>query len=209
MKLIWILIFYFFNYSLNASYEYIKKDETKLITERYAYIETSEFSGYSTIHIKATVKNGYFQSKDLYYGKSNEKYSYYDSYNLNSQIYYDSSEYGNYYGPNYDYYTMHFYLSIESKYKYFYFAFPDYEGNNIEIFCTTSGISVGVTWAIVLGVIVFIIILLLIFRYFKKRRIANDPYPIEITQPNLGYTPPPETYLNPVQPPSYPPEMVY
>ena len=92
---------------------------------------------------------------------------------------------------------MHFYLSIESKYNYYYFAFPDYEGNNIEIFCTTSGISV------------FIIILLLIFRYFKKRRIANDPYPIEITQPNLGYTPPPETYLNPVQPPSYPPEMVY
>ena len=209
MRLIWILIFYFFNYSLNASYDYIKKDETKSITERYAYIETSEFSGYSTIHIKATVKNGYFQSKDLYYGKSNEKYSYHDSYNLNSQLIYDSSEYGHYYGPNYDYYTMYFYLSIESKYKYYYFAFPDYEGNNIEIFCTTSGISVGVTWAIVLGVIVFIIILLLIFRYFKKRRIANDPYPIEITQPNLGYTPPPETYLNPVQPPSYPPEMVY
>ena len=209
MRLIWFLTFFFFKYSLNASYEYIKKDETKLINERYAYIETSEFSGYSTIHIKATVKNGYFQSNELFYGKSNEKFTYYDSYDLTHQISSDSTEYGYYYGPHYDYYTMHFYLSIESKYDYYYFSFPDYKGDNIEIFCTTSGISVGVTWAIVIGIIVFIIIILLIFRYFKRRRIANDPYPIEITQPNIGYTPPPETYLNPVQPPSYPPEMVY
>ena len=189
MRLKWILFFYFFNYSSNYYFEYVKREETTYITDKFAYINASEFSGYSTIYIKATVRNGYFLETNLFYGQKEEKTIDSDLSDIYNIISYDSTERGDYNGQNYEYYTINYYVPLRSGYNYYYFHFPVYYGNNLEIFITTSGISIGATWAIVAACIVFVIVLVLIIRCYRKNKIANDPFPIEITQPNQMYNP--------------------
>ena len=52
MRLIYLLIIFLFHYSVNIEFVLLKKDESKQINSRYAYIDITEFSFFKKITYK-------------------------------------------------------------------------------------------------------------------------------------------------------------
>ena len=168
-RLIYFLIVFFFNFSINNDYILLKKDETTSNTSRYAYIDISEFSFFKKIYINAKVKNGYFLGHYLYFLKSDDK-------PINNKIYHysysvKSEDSVSVEGKNNIYSILNFYLTRDDSQKYYYLYFPLYEGECIEILCSDGGTSIDILW-IVFGVILFVLVVLIIltiFFYFRRK----------------------------------------
>ena len=60
MRLIWILLIFFLNFSICEYEKYIKGGETIILTGYKGYINLSDYWGAFRLKIKVTVKGGYF-----------------------------------------------------------------------------------------------------------------------------------------------------
>ena len=174
------LFFLFFNFSLETeyfdNYGYLKRGEIMSINISYqcVYINASEFSGYSSINVQFTVKNGYFAEKKIYIGSTEEEPEMEASYGLPHVIESVSSYSGNFDGIYYDNYTLNFEISYLSNVNYYLISIPEFEGDNVEMICNPSGISVGAVIGIIAGIVAVIIIaVILFFRFYKRKKITN------------------------------------
>ena len=139
MNLILILILLFFDFSsefdIFTTYGYLKRGEIKRISGNgyCIYIDLSEFIGLHTIYIKITVKNGFFKENNIYFGGYDTPPKFGKEFTLPLCETYDSYDYVNNYGTYYDYYTLHYYLSVNTLFGYYLFSIPSYYGDFVEI----------------------------------------------------------------------------
>ena len=168
--------------------KYVPKDEPTNVSSNCFYIKLDEFSGYTRVKLKVTLKDGYFNEDIMYYGVYYYKPDSWNSYKLNVYENVDSKSYGTKIGNNYDYYTMYFTFP-KLSFDYMFFYIPEYyaEMNNyVEIECTTSGISIGAIVGIVAAVV--IIISVVVFIIYRKRKLSNT---VIVPPTQVLYTPPP------------------
>ena len=216
MKLIWLLILSLIKLSFEEkdfkNYGYVGRSSPKTITySQYSYcvyVDMSNFSGHITLHVKVTVKNGYFNSNEMYYGSYHSSPSIEKYYTLKQYETVDSYESGTKRGNKYDYYTQHYYISVNTLYDYYFFSIPSFEGDEVVIEIEPSGITVGAIVGITIGGLIFIVLVIyFIYRYRRKKNNLSSE-PIEITQPIPTYTPPMNEYA-PTMSPTYPTTGVY
>ena len=192
MSLFLALILYLLTFS-NEEYtrdntcyidEFIHKDVLKTIKDSCFYLDLNEFSGYTRVKVKLTVKNGYFTEDKLYYGGYYSKPSSYYKYELNGYVTYDSSSYGPKNEEGYDYHTLIFTFA-KGGLDYMFVKVPDYNGGYTDIECTTAGLTTGAVAGIVIAslVVVGVTVSFIVYRY-RKRNLLYAP-----TTPAV-YTPP-------------------
>ena len=200
MKLKWFLSLLFLNFSFESknfiSYGTIELNSPKKITNNgyCVYTDYSNIEDYLKVHIKVTVKNGYFTENNIYYGGYQYTPSEGLEYSISTSETIDSNESGTKSGSNYDYYTQHYYIRIEnyeSSIKYYFFSIPAFSGDYVEIELSTSGITIGAIIGIVFaGFFVSTLIIVIVCVRIKKKTGYNSSA-IEATQP---YTSPMNEY---------------
>ena len=191
LKLIWLLIFciYEINSELTATnVGKLEKNTPKIIKlmKKCVYVDLDEFSG-SSLKVKVTVKNGYFDENIMYWGGYNDLPVDGDKYQLKVYEDYDSEEKGN------NSTTLYFYITPSSLFDYVFLAIPEFSNGEVEIEWDSHGLSVGALIGIVIAII--FVILIIIFLYIKKRRLASvKPLMAPPVQPT--YIPPVEPYYS-------------
>ena len=207
MRLIWILLIFFLNFSICEYDEYIKGGETIILTGHKGFIDLSEYWGAFRLKIKVTVKGGYFYDNYLKCGGSLYKPKSWQSYILNDKYYSDSQEYGTMSGTNYDYYTHYFSIPKGFYWNYIYLEFPSYHGDQIEVKVNSSGFNM--IYLIIIIVVAIAAFIGICFYIRRKRRQKMVPIPpnIQPVQPmiNTGYNPPYSTE----QPMNQQPQTLY
>ena len=191
MKLIWLLIFCVFSFTTQLAVTNegkVSKKTPKIITSNNVcvYADLDEFSG-SSLKVKVTVKNGYFDENIMYWGGYNDLPVDGDKYQLKVYEDYDSEEKGN------NSTTLYFYITPSSLFDYVFLAIPEFSNGEVEIEWDSHGLSVGALIGIVIAII--FVILIIIFLYIKKRRLASvKPLMAPPVQPT--YIPPVEPYYS-------------
>ena len=173
MRLIYILIIFLFHYSVNTDFVLLKKDESKQINSRYAYIDITEFSFFKKLHVNVKVKNGHFSGNYLYYGKNNNEPKSEELYNYLSSENYDSSETGSKIDDkNYSEQTLDYYVPRDASEKYYYLLFPSFVGDQIEVLCENGGTSVGTLWVVfsIFLVVLVALVIFIVYCYFKRKK---------------------------------------
>ena len=223
MKLILFLCLYIFTFE---TVTVINKGEleygvAKKITsnDNCIFIDYDKYKG-RLIRANVTVKNGRFNENRMWWGGYYTYPGNGGEYILKVNEYYSSSEYGQKIGDNYDTFTYIFKISKNSYFSYAFLAIPNFYGDYVLIECTSSGLSIFAIVFIVIGCISFIIILISIIFYIRKKRGSYNPPIAPATQPayvspvqqvysppvQQVYAPPPQqTYEPPIQKPYGPP----
>jgi len=158
------------------NYKFLSKEKTITLSgyRACAYIKAEQFSNYFYFHIKAIIKNGYFNNKVMgFKGFDILPMNGTASYFINSKSP-DEEENGKANGKIYDIQTLHFYIKNERIYPYFVFSQPSFEGDYIELQVDTYGISIaGLKFIILAGAVVVIFITFIIIHFYYKRKRNN------------------------------------
>ena len=203
MKLKCLLFLLFLDFSFEAknfiNYGLVELNSPKTIKGNgyCVYIDYSKIENHLKVHVKVTVKNGYFTENNMYYGG----YQYIPSegyeYSISSSKNIDSNEFGTKSGNYYDYYTQHYYIRIEnyaSGIKYYFFSIPNFYGDYVEIEISTSGITIGAIIGIVFAGFFVSTLIIVIFCVRKKKKTGYNSSAIEATQLNPVNTSPMNEY---------------
>ena len=195
MNLIWVLFFCLMDYSLlSIDEDQIQKGVKKVTSFEKGFIDLDDFSGYYRLHFQVTCRNGRYDDRYLKIGGGDYKVSTWSGVSFPTYYYYDSQEYGSLTSYNhYTYHTLHFYVSKDSSWNYYYIKFPACLNSDgtFEIEITTSGISTGIV-AVIVVVGIIIIAAGAIYWYYRRRKNASyiQPMPVAQPDPTYGYNPP-------------------